>query len=306
MNAAPAPFCWICFGDEADEPELLRRDCSCRGTDAGFVHLSCLVEYAKKKNIAWDEDEVGCQDMNELTEPWRVCPNCKQDYQNTLSVDIANEFVSFVKRQHPNNMQKHAEGLYLKLWTLRKSLKPVQIDEVKEVATTILEMIGQLKVETPMLPKIMKMEAFTHNGLGLIALREGKEESAKEALIHFEKNLELSTAINYAAGIADAEYNIALAKSKYERCDVRHNEVQLKVCQDLYESYVASYGEEHTCTINTGVQLAIVLWNANRVIEADELLTRLVTVSGRVHGPQHEATKNAELWLQKINARQAG
>ena len=305
MNAAPAPFCWICFGDETDEPELLRRDCSCRGTDAGFVHLSCIVEYAKKKNQGWDE--MGCRNMNELTKPWVVCPNCKQEYQNALSVDLKNEFVSSVARQHPNDKQKQVESLCIKLSTLRKSLKTKQIDEAKEVAERILVLIGQMKVETPMLPtRYMQVEACTYNDLGVIAHSEGKEESDKEALLNFEKYLELSTAIGFAEGIAGAEYNIALAKSKYERCDVRHNELWLKVCQDMYDLCVTSFGEEHTCTIDSGLNLAVALYNANRVIEANELLTRQVTVSGRVHGPQHEKTKNAELRLRKINARQAG
>ncbi len=42
------PKCWICYHDEVDKSECLRRDCSCRGPDAGFVHLSCLVSYPLK------------------------------------------------------------------------------------------------------------------------------------------------------------------------------------------------------------------------------------------------------------------
>ena len=30
--------------------EPLRRDCECRGTDAGFLHLSCLTNYAATKS----------------------------------------------------------------------------------------------------------------------------------------------------------------------------------------------------------------------------------------------------------------
>jgi len=49
------PHCWICHDEGTDElGEPLRRDCSCRGLDSGFVHLSCLVEYAKQKTKQWD------------------------------------------------------------------------------------------------------------------------------------------------------------------------------------------------------------------------------------------------------------
>ena len=33
--------------DNSDQP--LRRDCACRGADAGFVHLACLTDYAEIK-----------------------------------------------------------------------------------------------------------------------------------------------------------------------------------------------------------------------------------------------------------------
>lgn len=42
--------CWICFdGDPDEEGKPIVRDCSCRGDDAGFAHLSCRVKYAEKK-----------------------------------------------------------------------------------------------------------------------------------------------------------------------------------------------------------------------------------------------------------------
>ena len=43
--------CYLCLDgglDDAGQP--LRRDCACRGTDAGFVHLSCLTGYAETKS----------------------------------------------------------------------------------------------------------------------------------------------------------------------------------------------------------------------------------------------------------------
>jgi hypothetical protein len=100
------PECWICFQDEVDKSECLRRDCSCRGPDAGFVHLSCLVRYSEKKNIEWDGRDPDDRLFNDFVKPWEVCPNCRQRYQNTLKADIANEFVSFVERKHPNDQQK--------------------------------------------------------------------------------------------------------------------------------------------------------------------------------------------------------
>jgi hypothetical protein len=85
----------------------LLRDCACRGTDAGFVHLSCLTNYfaiAKSKQA---------RDTVDFVTPWERCPSCDQYYQNELAVDIATEFVSFVRRQYPDDTQNQMEALHL-------------------------------------------------------------------------------------------------------------------------------------------------------------------------------------------------
>ena len=50
-------LCVICalMGERVDEAgQQVRRNCACPGTDAGFVHLSCLTNYAIAKNKGWD------------------------------------------------------------------------------------------------------------------------------------------------------------------------------------------------------------------------------------------------------------
>jgi len=50
-------------------------------------------------------------DMNEFSKPWRVCPCCNQKYQNELAIDIAAEFVTFVKGQYPDDTRRQVEAL---------------------------------------------------------------------------------------------------------------------------------------------------------------------------------------------------
>ena len=38
------PLCFICLDGSNDTDGPLRRDCVCRGDDAGYAHLKCLVE----------------------------------------------------------------------------------------------------------------------------------------------------------------------------------------------------------------------------------------------------------------------
>jgi hypothetical protein len=101
--------CYLCLDGRADNSDQpLRRDCACRGTDAGFVHLACLTNYAETKSKQ-------ANDMDEFVDPWEVCPSCHQKYQNEFAVDIASEFVSFVRKQYPRNTEKQVEALNLKL-----------------------------------------------------------------------------------------------------------------------------------------------------------------------------------------------
>ena len=101
-------LCYLCL-DAGSEP--LRRDWSCRGTDSGFVHLSCLTNYAASKS----KQALG---MIEFVDPWRLCPNCHQEYQNELAVDVATKFVSFVRVTYPRDTRMQVEALYLKLVAL--------------------------------------------------------------------------------------------------------------------------------------------------------------------------------------------
>ena len=97
--------CYLCLDGEVDDAgQPLRRDCACRGTDAGFVHLSCLTNYAATKSKQ-------SRDMIGFAMLWHTCPNCHQEYQNELAVDIANKFASFVRGQYPDDTQKQVEFL---------------------------------------------------------------------------------------------------------------------------------------------------------------------------------------------------
>ena len=84
--------CWICLdGDPDDEGKPIVRDCSCRGDDAGFAHLSCLIKYARNRTS--ELIEIGEGDS---FGPWKKCPNCSQDYQRQVALDMARSLLSFV------------------------------------------------------------------------------------------------------------------------------------------------------------------------------------------------------------------
>ena len=289
-----AAVCYLCLdGGVDDAAQPLRRDCACRGSDAGFVHLSCLADYAETKSKQAHGMNL---DMDEFTDPWANCPSCHQEYQNELAIDIANKFVSFVRRQYPDDTQRQVESLYVKLRALDsvfESLQPRQKREFGVTANVLLSLIDWMKNDalSPLPRGYSQMEAFAYNTHGRLAVDEGTEESARRALTQFEDELEVYRAIGNDEGIVNAKANIAIAKSIYED---DNSEELLETSRELYEVRVAELGEEHGQTIHAGRNYAIDLQNANRGDEARELLMKLLATSKQVLGPHHSTTKDVE------------
>jgi hypothetical protein len=237
--------------------------------------------------------------MKEFNKSWHTCPNCHQYYQNELSIDIANKFVLFVRRQYPRDTQRQVESLYVKLGALDDMLdrlQPVQKREAGITANVLLSLIDRMKREVSTLTeRYSRLKAIAYGVHGRIALDEGTEESAREAVIQYENQLELYKAINDVEGVACARGGIAMAKSKYEGGN--NKEEMLRSFQELYELRVAEYGEEHEDTILAGITYAGELQKANRRDEAMELLTKLLATSKQVFGPHHITTKHVESML---------
>jgi hypothetical protein len=287
--------CYLCLGGGADDDDgqPLRRDCACRGTDAGFVHLACLAEYAETKSKL-------ARDVTEFRKPWRDCPSCHQKYQNKLAIDIATEFVSFVRRQYPDNTRMQVVALNSKLRALDlilNMLKPVQKREAGVTANVMLSLINRMKGDalSPLPMCYSQMEAYAYNTHGRIAINEGLEESARRAVVHFEKSLQVYKAISDVKGIATAKSNIAFAKSKCEGDN--NNEELMKASQELYVLRIAELGEESEYTIIAGKNYAIRLQKANRQEEARELMIKLLATSKQVFGSDHNITKSVESML---------
>ena len=292
--------CYLCLDGRVDDEtgQPLRRDCACRGSDAGFVHLSCLTKYAEIKSKQ-------ARGMNAFRDPWRVCPGCHQIYQNELKIDITSEFVSFVRTQYPGDTERQMESLHLKmraLGSMFERLQPRQKREYGVTANVLLSLIDRMKGDTlsPLPRRYSWVEADAYHTHGRIALSEGTQESARRAVDHFEKYLKVNEANGFAGGVSTAKSNIALAKSKYEGGN--NNEEILKASQELYELHIAEDGEGNEYTIRAGKYYAVDLQKANRRGEARELLTKLLATSKQVLGPHHNTTKVTEATLKQVVA----
>ncbi len=74
----------------------------------GFAHLSCLVNFAQHKY----------RPGHTLFKPWKNCPNCLQEYQNEVAIELADKFVSFAENKYPNDKVAHVEARCLRFITI--------------------------------------------------------------------------------------------------------------------------------------------------------------------------------------------
>mmetsp|Transcript_50594 Transcript_50594/g.107778 ORF Transcript_50594/g.107778 Transcript_50594/m.107778 type:complete len:404 (+) Transcript_50594:122-1333(+) len=93
--------CYICLDDGLDEEgKPLVRDCACRGDSSGFVHMSCLVEYAREKSKLHSQHSWDNACFEHFEKHWCACPICDQEYQNQLSQDLGRAILSFAEETY--------------------------------------------------------------------------------------------------------------------------------------------------------------------------------------------------------------
>jgi hypothetical protein len=133
MSESAAAACWICMDDgpdEAGKPTI--RDCSCRGSDAGFAHISCIVEYATRKS----SENRNYTSIPEFRVPWTECPNCKQMYSGQLRCELQVKFAEFTENRYP---EFDCRRLLAYLNMLGPELGRERIDEVISKCTLICD-----------------------------------------------------------------------------------------------------------------------------------------------------------------------
>jgi hypothetical protein len=179
-------------------------------------------------------------------------------------------------------------------------LQPVQKKEARVTANVLLSLIDRMRGDAALSKRYLSCKAEAYNVHGRLAFDEGTEESARRAVIHFEKSLQVFEATGYAEGVVIAKSNIAEVQSKYE--GGMNNEEFLKMSQQLYEMRVSEFGEGNEYTIRAGKIHAIELQKTGRGGNASELLMKLLATSKQVLGPDHITTKEVVLALKSFNS----
>jgi hypothetical protein len=62
----------------------------------------------------------------------------------------------------------------------------------------------------------------------------------------------------------------------------------------MYQQNINTTGMDSLISIKSGLQYSEILWDAGNCIIAEQLATKLLTISRHVHGPEHKVTLRAE------------
>jgi len=294
----PAPphgaSCWICLDEEPDElGQPIMRDCSCRG-DSGFGHVSCIVKYAEEKSKGGLIKTIA-----KFRPTWTQCHCCHQDYRGQLSLTMTDRMISFCEKNYPGDPFIHVEALMYKMGAIGNldmdQISPKLYRESNDAGLKVISMIGQMKAHNSSLPRrYLIMETNAYLCLGEM---HGMMDRP-EALKYFEQYRDKSEAIDDEYGVKDAEAHIREEKNRLGILPM-----DINILRDSYKEKVEAAGEGSPEGIIAGVRLALELYTNFFSIESEKLLSKIVAMSRRVHGLNHQETKFAEKHLQKVIVR---
>ncbi|KAL3761499.1 hypothetical protein ACHAWU_006529 [Discostella pseudostelligera] len=313
MNTSTGAACWICLDEAQDDAgKTIVRDCACRGNDAGFAHMSCIIRYAEQKC----EQAVNSE---EFVAPWGKCPNCDQNYQNDLSIDLSDAFVSFAKRKyeypgnHPYDKMKVMEALKHQIQSNKSSmlahLKKGDVSTVAHIMQNrihkLLEMVDQTKKELDMDGLVhetlmcSEFEAFGYHCLGQLCSLEESEENTDIQVGYYEKARDIYQSVGNEFQVKHMTDFIDSERARLEGDETR----QLENTKRIYENKKNHFGENSEPAILTGIAYALDLRTANFSIKAERLLIKLEATSRQVYGEEHKCTKQSREFLDMIVKR---
>ena len=289
-------MCFICLEGDGGRERPLLRDCSCRGS-SGWSHFDCMSKYADQQSQELLDKKQYSPDQ--LREIWGTCCNCKQELQNNMSTGMAAAFVNFIEQQTDYTRKE---------WDLLEATKFKQVshfkshgDEGGEVSRRILSLLEIAKAKGPFEPKIperrlLELEADTLRAYGYFCSVGGEYEPA---IGHFTRAVVIYNLLGaeygrgfYKPMIADSQMQIEEARNRMSRganpqCK-EYKVEQLKICYetDLKENGIVS-------AIGGGLEYADALGSAGYQIKAQRIVTKLLPVCKRVHGPNHSLSERA-------------
>ena len=313
-----AAVCWICLEGGADDlGKAIVRDCACRGSDAGFAHTSCIIKYAQKKS----EQAIN---LDQFIIPWEKCPICHQDYENELTIQISNAFVSFAERTygHPGNRlddkMRVMEALRLQIQSYLSNFArwgEVEKKLVNNLICRFLELVDRAKEEhdmkgwmhmAPTSEKFQnyrhfcsRYEAYGHIFFGQLYFWDKRKKSKDIEISHYKKARDIYMSFGMERDAKKMTDLIDHATALCEGDAIGH----LACTKKMYNNALRDCGENSEQTIEIGASYASGLRLANYSIEAERLLMKLAANSRQVYGNDYPCTKTCVKFLNHCKRR---
>lgn len=247
----PDASCWICLdGDPDDGGKPIVRDCSCRGDDAGFAHISCLVNYARGKTL--EMMDAPTQSDQNYNEPWTTCPNCRREYQRRVAIDMANALLSFMDEKYPGDELTKVYALHIIVAAVMFTdyrTSPELRAEGKRAADNVISIL--LESGANGRPEYFEYQLGAYIALAKLAEAEGTETGYETALDWYTKALDCAQSSDCAGTAVTAlESNIKKVKSLRDGKGERpFMDEELQMIRAQYEKRVREEGEDHSETI---------------------------------------------------------
>ena len=312
-----SPSCWICLCDEPDDDgKRPVRDCSCRGdTGAGYAHLSCLVQYAQTKTTELSKSSR--PKYEEFFTAWQTCPNCEQNYQHEVALDLANSLILFMKDKYPESKYnspvdyiRMIDALQLKvLALLMDSLNrdDLRLEGIKSTNRT-LELLNDIKRTTKEKTYvsiehiIINKEATAYGQLGSFHMLEGSYESKQKAIYYCQKSHDLYKSNGDLHDAISMKSTLNIIKNDGHTDDLSRKD-ELKTFRQFFNDSVRNSGMNSTDAMSSCTTLGRALFLSGHGIESERILTKYLPISRRVHGDGHDQTKAIENLLYRNKAR---
>ena len=291
--------CYFCLdADPDDEGKLPVRNCSCRGDNAGFAHLSCLQKYASSKTVELQEkvDSGVNIDPSGIIALWSDCQNCKREYQGQLAIDMAKSLLKFIDEYYSSD-----EDCLPKL-----TAYAIIVDRVLDMNyRKDAEIRHEGKLASSQIISMFPDPARIDDGLDEKVMSQGylcmakfcEAEDTKEGYKLAVQNYEIVR--DYYASLGNTDVANAITgiidKVKHKRDtgeEMPFDEDELGRMRDQYRKHVADCGEDDARAITSGINLIHALHHeGSHTLECVRLSQKLARTSRLVNGPDHEYTR---------------
>jgi hypothetical protein len=194
-------------------------------------------------------------------------------------------------------------------------------DDKKDLINQFLNTVKQTKQDLNMnswvhMPKaseeylyyraLCNYEAYAYNILG--DMLDSSEEGFKAMMQHFKKARAIYNLVGMKDDVSRMDTLISLYTANRQATNDGTSSFarihsNFEAARNMYERNIHTHGMDSVSTIQAGLAYAKVLQIVKHCIEAERLITKLSTISCRVHGPDHKVTIDATELLKKCKER---